>query len=496
MRKKLSALVWTICCLLLQQAPTLVAKETKRPNIVFIYADDLGVMDVGFMGDKRYHTPNIDKFSKEGMVFTNAYAAASNCAPSRGALLSGQWASRTGMYTVGNPARGDKRTRKLKPIKNNRSLPEDDSSLLATFKANGYLTCQIGKWHVGKYPKKQGVDISIGGGLSGQPKLYYSPYQSASIKDGPEGEYLTDRVTNEAIKFLASRKDKPFFLYFPYFSIHTPLEGRKDLIEKYNGQEGFLPHYPLQKGQDIMEMYEGQKGILPHYAAMVHAIDENIGRLLAAIDELGLRENTIVVFTSDNGGIAAYSDQAPYRAGKGSYYEGGVREPMVVRWPGRIKPGSRCDVPVTQLDFYPTLLSATGVKARKDIVLDGVDIMPLLTQSGNIKDRALYWHFPIYIQGFEKGARDPLFRTRPGSTMRYGQWKLHEYFEDGAFELYDLENDLGEKNNLAQSNPKKLKELKDMLNAWRKETNSPVPTELNPKYIPNFVPPKKHKKKS
>lgn len=466
---KLFICMYCFCFLELQNVIIAGENLVKKTNVIFIYADDLGVMDVGFMGDKRYHTPNLDKLSTEGMVFSEAYAPAANCAPSRGALLSGQWAARTGMYTVGNPARGNAKTRKLVPIKNKRSLERENTSLLKVFQENGYTTCQIGKWHVGKYPKELGVDISIGGGHKGHPKTYYSPYKSATIVDGPEGEYLTDRVTDEAIKFVTNHKAKPFFLYLPYFSIHTPLEARKDILKKYIGR----------------------KGINADYAAMVHALDENIGRLLKSIDELGLRNDTIVVFSSDNGGIASYSDQAPFRAGKGCYYEGGIRIPLIVRWPGKIKEGSKCEMPVTQLDFYPTLLHATGLKTPTDKVLDGVNIMPLLLQSGTIKKRGLYWHFPIYLQGFEKGARGPLFRTRPGSVIRYGKWKLHEFFEDGGFELYNLENDIGESNNLAQSHPEKLNELREMLYAWRKSTNSPVPTKLNPKYVKGFIPPKK-----
>lgn len=475
MNKKSLITVSTCCAVAAINSVPVQAKD--KPNIILINADDLGVMDVGFMGDKRYHTPNLDKLASEGMVFTQAYAAAANCAPSRAAMLSGQWASRTGVYTVGNSARGKAQTRKLIPIKNSTSLPEKNVSLFSALKANGYLTCQIGKWHVSSDPALQGVDVNIAGNHRGGPKSYFSPYKNPQLKDGPKGEYLTDRLTDEAIKFITDNKKKSFFLYFPYYTVHTPLQARKDLLAKYQDRED----------------------VHPQYAGMVHALDENIGRLMESVKANGLEDKTIVIFTSDNGGIAAITSQAPFRAGKGSYYEGGVREPFLVRWPGKVKPGTKCDVPISQLDIYPTLLAATGTAKPEGKVLDGVNIMPLLTQSGNIKKRALFWHFPIYLQAYNgqlDDARDPLFRTRPGSTMLYGKWKLHHYFEDDAYELYDLEKDIGERNNLAKQNPEKLEELKKMLNAWRQEVKAPIPTEKNPKYDPDFKPkPKKKKKK-
>jgi arylsulfatase A-like enzyme len=242
--------------------------------------------------------------------------------------------------------------------------------------------------------------------------------------------------------------------------------------------------------------YEDVPGINPKYAAMIEAMDIYIGELMSALDEMGLAENTLILFSSDNGGINNLSDQAPFRAGKGSYYEGGVRVPTFVRWPARVKAGTKCDVPVSGIDFFPTFLQAAGAEKPEGKVLDGVSLMPLLTQSGDIGERALFWHFPIYLQRYSMNdeGRDPFFRTRPGSTMRFGKWKLHEYFEDGGIELYDLESDVGEKNNLAAAMPEKARELHAMLIQWRKELNAPVPTEPNPNYDPEYKPAPKGRK--
>ncbi|MCM8543537.1 MAG: sulfatase [Lentisphaeraceae bacterium] len=447
----------------------------ERPNVIHINVDDLGVMDVGFMGDTRYSTKNIDTLASQGMIFTNGYAPAANCAPSRACVLSGQIPMRHGVYTVGTSERGNAKTRKIIPTKNKEHVDDSNFVLTEAFKKAGYITCQIGKWHIGKDPKTQGVDINIGGSSWGSPKGYFSPYKNPHLSDGPKGEYLTDRLTDEAIKFLSENKDKKFFLYFPFYTVHTPLQGRKDLVKKY----------------------ESNKNVNANYAAMIECLDANIGRLMKTVDELGLRENTIVVFTSDNGGIRKVSKQDPYRAGKGSYYEGGVRVPFSVRWPNKIKPGAKVDTPVTGLDFYPTYMDILGIKLENKI-LDGVSIKPLLEGTGKLKERPLFWHFPIYLQAYSPGndgSRDPLFRTRPGSTMRLGKWKLHEYFEDGAYELYDLESDMGETKNLASSMPERVKELAAILSDWRAKNHAPVPKELNPKFDPNAGPGKKKKKK-
>ncbi|MDA8806599.1 sulfatase [Opitutales bacterium] len=438
-------------------------------NVIYLNADDLGVMDVGFMGSKLYHTPNLDQLAKESMVFTDGYAPAANCAPSRAACFSGQWAVRTGVYTVGTSERGDAKDRMLIPTPNRKHLEDEVITIAEEFKKVGYRTAQLGKWHLGEDPTTQGIDINVGGNTRGAPPTYFSPYQNPNLKDGPKGEYLTDRLTDEAITILEKFKDDPFFIYFPFYSIHTPLQGRPDLKKKY----------------------KNNKQVHADYAAMVECLDENVGRLMGALDELGLRDNTIVLFSSDNGGIRKLSKQDPWRAGKGSYYEGGIRVPITVRWPGVVEAGSTCSVPVTGLDFYPTFLDAIEASPSTGKVLDGKSILPLLTGKGSFpKDRTLYWHFPIYLQNYageEDQSRDAKFRTRPGTVLRKGKWKLHEYFEDGALLLYDLENDPGETHNLASEKPKRLQALKEDMYAWRKRTGSPVPTKLNPKYVPQQI---------
>ena len=441
----------------------------SRPNVIYLNADDLGVMDVGFMGSKLYHTPNLDRLANESMVFTDGYAPAANCAPSRAACFSGQWAVRTGVYTVGTSERGDAKDRMLIPTPNRMHLKDEVITIAEEFKKAGYRTAQLGKWHLGEDPTTQGIDINVGGNTRGAPPSYFSPYKNPNLKDGPKGEYLTDRLTDEAITILEKFKDDPFFIYFPFYSIHTPLQGRPDLKKKY----------------------KNNKQVHADYAAMIECLDENVGRLMSALDELGLRDNTIVLFSSDNGGIRKLSKQDPWRAGKGSYYEGGIRVPITVRWPGVVEAGSTCSVPVTGLDFYPTFLDAIGASPSPGKVLDGRSILPLLTGKSSFpKGRTLYWHFPIYLQNYageEDQSRDAKFRTRPGTVLRKGKWKLHEYFEDGALLLFDLENDPGETKNLAQEKPKKLKVLKNDMYAWREQTQSPVPTRRNPKYIPETI---------
>jgi len=440
-------------------------EKTNKPNIVFILVDDLGWSDTGYMGNLVYETPNLDKLSYEGVVFTNAYAPASNCAPSRACMMSGKNTPRHGIYTVATSERGKSKDRKLIPTKNKVTLAEHFITLAEALKKNGYKSASIGKWHIGDDPRTQGFDINIGGSHSGHPRSYFSPYKNKNLKDGKKGEYLTDRLTNEAINFMSDNKDKPFFLYLPYFTVHTPLQGKEKLVEKYKSK------------------INGDERFNAAYGAMIENMDGNVGRLLGALDELKIKENTIVIFFSDNGGLASVSSQFPLRAGKGSYYEGGIRVPCIIRWPSKIKEFKKTDTPITGMDIFPTLMDV--VNDKSDYGLDGVSLLPLLTENKNIDERALFWHFPVYLEGVnpkKDEARDPLFRTRPGSVMRKGKWKLHEYFEDGGIELYNLETDIGERKDLSKEFPEKVKELYSELNSWRIETNAPVPHELNPEY--------------
>lgn len=448
------------------------SSEQKRPNIILINVDDLGWKDLGFMGSDYYETPNLDKFSQEGMIFTNAYAGASNCAPSRANMISGQYGPRHGVYTVSPSDRGNAKTRKLIPTKNIDSLSDSLFTIGEMFHANGYTTGTFGKWHVSEDPTKMGFDVNIGGNHRGNPGRdgYFTPYNIEHIVDGPEGEYLTDRLTDEAIKFVKDNQDGPFFLYLPFYTVHSPLMGKPELVEKFKAKQG-------SGGQDNAV-----------YAAMVYSMDENVGRLLEVVSSLGLEEETMVIFTSDNGGIRKTSNQYPLRAGKGSYYEGGIRVPMVIKYPGKIQAGQKVDEPVLQMDFFPTLQNVIQAE-NINKGLDGQDLSPLLFENKSLDKRDLFWHFPIYLEAYspkDDQAKDPLFRTRPGSVIRSGKWKLHEYFEDGDLELYNLEEDLTEQNNLAEDYPEKVEELLSKLREWRASTNAPVPTEKNPEYDADF----------
>jgi arylsulfatase A-like enzyme len=440
----------------------------SRPNVVLIVADDLGWKDVGFMGSQYYRTPNLDMLADEGMVFGHAYAGAANCAPSRAILMSGRYPMEHGIYTVNTAFRGKSADRAIIPVETATVLPDSIVTLAETLQTAGYRTGIFGKWHLGEDPASQGFDhVSAG---TPRRKSHFAPFNLPRFPEGKEGEYLTDRIAEEAVQFIKQEKDNPFFLYLPFFSIHTKLVGKPETVAKYKA----------------IQPKDGQ-GNNADYAAMVEHVDAAVGRVMASISEHGLDENTLVIFTSDNGGIAYLSRQWPLRAGKGSYYEGGIRVPMLFRWPGKV-PQGKSNVPVSFIDLYPTLLGLSGTKSAQPLSLEGTDLSsvvkgekPTTAQS----DRALFWHFPIYLEaynGIGDDSRDSLFRTRPGTVMRQGKWKLHEYFEFEELELYDLSQDPGERINLASLLPEKTAELHAAMQAWRKMNNAPVPTERNPEY--------------
>ena len=443
--------------------------DDDAPNIILIFIDDMGWRDVGFMGSEYYETPNLDALAAGGMIFTNAYAAASNCAPSRACMMSGQWTPRHGIYTVENSDRGESKNRKLIPVANNTILHDSQYTLAEALKDAGYTTCQAGKWHLGEDPKTQGFDLSVGGTHAGHPSSYYPPYKNVPLEAPSENYCLTNLIMDKTLEFLQSVNDKPFFLYYSPYAVHTPIQPVHDLLPKYREKPG----------------WNGQNN--PEYATMVENLDTQIGRLVAELKSSGKLENTFILFTSDNGGHYAITRQLPLRSGKGSYYEGGIREPMFAYWKGKIRGETKSDMPVTNIDFYPTLLEVAGIKKPKGKQLDGGSILPVLTGTGKgtLEQRPLFWHFPIYLQAYLKEGdptQDPLFRTRPGSAVRLGDWKLIQYFENNDLELYHLKEDLSEKNNLAETNPEKLNELLEILENWRKETQAPVPSRLNPEY--------------
>jgi len=443
----------------------------KLPNIIFIFVDDMGWRDVGFMGSEYYETPNIDKLAGQGMIFTNAYSNAPNCAPARACLLSGQYSPRHGVYTVDISSRGNSKLRKLIPIENTTILDSNIVTIAEALKPAGYASASIGKWHLGNDPQfgpiAQGFDVNIGGYSAGHPQNgYFVPYKNPELPDGPKGEYLTDRLTDEALNFIENNKHKPFFLYLPHYAVHTPLQAKEKLIEKYKNKAGS----------------HGQNN--PKYAAMIESTDQGVGRILDMLDELKLADNTVVFFFSDNGGVKGITSNEPLRGGKGMLYEGGIREPMAVRWPGVVKPGTTSETPVIAVDMFPTILEMTGAQTPEGKLLDGVSIVPILKGQGDLDRKAIFWHFPAYLQGKAKGAKDEHFRTRPTGAVRAGDFKLIEYFEDGALELYNLADDISEQNNLVDAMPRKAAELYKLMLAWRKEVDAPVPTELNPEYNP------------
>jgi len=430
----------------------------RPPNIVFVFIDDLGFRDPSCYGSKYYETPNIDKLAGEGTLFTSAYANAPNCAPSRACLMSGQYTPRHGVYTVGSPERGQARLRKLIPIANKTNLDTKFVTIPEALKAVGYTSACIGKWHLGDKepfrPADRGFDVVF--------------RKDRGAYFNKQGEYLTDRLTDEAVKFIEDSKNRPFFLYLSHHAVHTPIQAKKELIEKYK----------KKKGDDVHNN--------PTYAAMIESMDESVGSVLDKLDELSLTDNTVVIFFSDNGGYANATSMSPLRGSKGMLYEGGIRVPMIVRWPGRTRPVSVCDVPVIGVDFYPTLLEMTGAPKPSGHLLDGESIVNLLKGAASLKRKAIFWHFPAYLEPYNERQRP--WRTTPAGAVRQGDWKLIEFFEDGKVELYNLKDDIGEKNDLAETMPAKAKELQRLLVEWRKSVNAPVPTEKNPLYNPNAKP--------
>ncbi len=430
--------------------------DRPRPNLVFFLIDDMGWMDVGCNGSTVYETPNIDRLAAQGMRFTNAYAACPVCSPTRASILTGKYPARLHLtdWIPGQTMPYEK----LRRPDFRQELPLEEVTIAEALKPAGYVTASIGKWHLGTepfYPEHQGFDVNFGGTKVGSPASYFYPYKSPDLPKAKDGEYLTDRLTDEALEFIDANKDHPFFLYLPHYAVHRPLQGKDEDIERF--QKKSLP----RKGQNSAV-----------YAAMIKSVDESVGRVMARLEDLGISDNTVIIFMSDNGGLATATSNAPLRAGKGTLYEGGVREPMIIRWPGLAKPGSVCDTPVISVDFFPTLLAMAGVPVKVDN-LDGIDLTPLLRGGGVSRPEALYWHYPHYHGG---GAT-------PGGAIRDGNYKLIDYYGEERFELYDLKADLGEKEDLARKMPEKARELRMKLHDWLKRVDAQMPTP-NPDFDP------------
>jgi len=447
-------------------------------NIVFILIDDMGWTDLGCYGSRYYETPNVDRLARQGMQFSDAYAASCVCSPTRASILTGKYPGRLHI-THAIPIQGAERIKEPLPLLEaiyKKNLPLEEVTIAETLKDAGYVSASMGKWHVcwdrEFYPEHQGFDLNVGGNNMGNPGNYFFPYNGKwrmtpkhpftrwnTLPDGENGEYLTDRLTDEAVAFIEKNKDRPFFLYLSHYAVHTPLQAKKKIIAKYEEKPATEHH--------------GN----PTYAAMIESVDKSVGRVVKRLEKLGLTEKTVIIFTSDNGGHGRITSHYPLRGNKGNFYEGGIRVPLIVKWPGVVKPESKCKVPVISTDFYPTILAMAGLAQRPKQHVDGASIVPLLKQDENIRRDALYWHYPNYIGAGHPGG------ARPCSVIRRGDWKLIESFEDNRLELYNLKDDLGEQEDLASSMPEKTQELHRMLKQWRAEAKVQMP-KRNPDYDP------------
>lgn len=453
------------------------AAGRARPNILFILADDLGYMDIGANNPKCfYDTPCLDKLASQGMRFTDGYAACPVCSPTRASILTGQYPARCGITDyIGGKNQPDKWKRKTKllPAPYVDRLALDAVTLAEAVKAGGYATFFAGKWHLGPegfWPEDQGFDVNKGGCAWGSPSggnRYFSPYGNPRLSDGPPGEDLADRLAAETVRFMEAHRDGPFLAYLSFYHVHLPLMARKDLEAKYVAKRKTLKiDGPLFGTEGESQLRLVQEHAV--YAAMVEAMDQAVGKVLVGLDRLGLADNTIVVFTSDNGGLATAegcpTSNLPLRGGKGWLYEGGIREPLLVRWPGVTKPGSVCRTPVTSPDFFPTLTEAAGLPPAKQPI-DGVSVVSLL-KGGEINRGPIFWHYPHY--GNQGG--------RPGAAVRDGDYKLIQWFGEEKVELYNLRDDLGEQHDLAAKQPEKVAQLLGELKAWQTGLHVKFPT--------------------
>lgn len=437
-------------------------ENPTKPNIIYILADDLGWTDTATYGSQYYETPNIDRLASGGLKLT-AYHNCQNCQPTRAALMTGQYGPRTGVYTVGGIDRFNWQSRSLRPVDNVTQLPLDRKTIADQLKAAGYATAMFGKWHLGEkakfHPSARGFDQAI----IADGKHF--DFETNPKVDYPPGTYLADFLTDKAVDFIRQNKQGPFFLYLPHFGVHAPHQAKKEWIKHFEKKTSVGGHKD------------------PTYAAMIASVDESVGKILDLLDELQIADNTVVFFSSDNGGVGGYkaegienaggvTDNKPLRSGKGSLYEGGTRDPFIVRWPGITQPGSICNEPAIHVDIFPTLLEIAGAPKPAQ-TLDGESLVTLFKQpEAKLQRDAIYQHFPGYL-----GAGKDQWRTTPVGTIVSGDWKLMEFFEDGRLELYNLKEDLGEQNNLAQKMPEKTKELHDRMIAWRKDIGAKMPTK-------------------
>jgi arylsulfatase A-like enzyme len=438
------------------------AESAPKPNVIVIVADDLGWTDLGCYGSDYYESPHIDELASDGMRFTSNYSACTVCSPTRAALMTGKYPARLRItdWIPGQPPENPK----LIVPDFTKQLPYEEVTIAEILRDAGYRAASIGKWHLGGrefYPEHHGFDINIAGTDAPQPRPgYFAPYDIETISEGPAGEYITDRLGSEAVSFIREHRDEPFFLYLPHFAVHTPIQAKKKQIARH---------------QDRIR--DGMRHTNAAYAAMIDSLDQSIGRIRQTLDELKIADRTIIIFTSDNGGRVPTTSNAPLRVGKGSCYEGGVRVPLIVYWPGVTAANSTCDEAVITMDLFPTILEMVGQTGKRDSVCDGVTLAPLLRQSGWFPDRALFWHYPHY-QHYQQGG------TTPYGAIRRGKHKLIEFYDDFRVELYNVRDDIGERNNLISSNPELGNTLRKELHEWRSDVNAQMPTP-NPDYDPS-----------
>lgn len=472
-------IIYLACWTLLSAFSANSAYAKKKTNIIFFLVDDLGGSDISCYGSNYYHTPNIDKLAKNGVKFINAYASSSLCSPTRASILTGKNPARLHV-THAIPIQGYKRIDDGKgtPLKDANyvmNLPLEEVTIAEALKPAGYATASIGKWHVSDdeayFPQYQGFDINIGGNGHGNTANYFYPYDNKwrmakgypyeewnTLPDGKEGEYITDRLTEEAIKFIDTNKDKPFFLYLAHYAVHTPIQAIKSIQEKYAKK-------PIDKLRDHKD---------PGYAAMIESVDNSMGALVDKLEKLGISDNTIIIFTSDNGGFGKVTSNYPFRGNKGNFYEGGIRVPLIINWP-RLTKTAVSNVPVISSDFYPTILQMANLPLMPNQHIDGISLLPILKANGTIKRENLFWHFPNYTGGGHPNPSSPL------SVIRHKNYKLIESLENGSLELYNLEKDIKEEKNLAVEKPEIAKKLKRLLADWRVSTEVQMP-EVNPDY--------------
>lgn len=474
MQMKYKLLIPLILCIGMTTVAKAQKKKTK-PNFLFILVDDLGWADINVNGSTFYETPNINKLASEGMSFTNAYVASSMCSPARASILTGKHPARLGLTNwIGamQPHNYNWNTI-LRTAKYATHLPLEEVTIAESLKKGGYATHFIGKWHVGKpekfWPEHQGFDTNIAGCAWGAPiggEKYFSPYNNPRLPDGPDGEFLPDRLAAEAVKFFHQKHDKPFFTYLSFYSVHSPWIARKDLKEKYAKKTKEEDEWREERWIDFKLKQNNST-----YAAMIEGMDTAIGSVLDGLKEAGLEENTIVIFISDNGGASEVTSNAPLRAGKCFLYEGGIRVPMLMKWPGKIKENTKTDTPIISTDFFPTMLEMANLPAEPKNHVDGYSFTSVL-EGKEYERKELFWHYPHYEGGFE-----------PATAIRSGKWKLIEFYEEKKVELYDLSADVGEYKNLVSKYPEEAEKLQKRIHEWRKEVNAAEPTP-NPNFNP------------